>query len=59
MIPNPTTFDVASAITSDFACVNSESYISSYDFTATYCIDYTDKPTAATTAVATRTGELW
>lgn len=55
LVTHTSTFDAASAITSDFACTSSEKYFSEYDFTATYCVDYTIKPTAASTAIAYRT----
>jgi hypothetical protein len=55
LVPNTVTFDVASAVESNFACTMSES---AYDesWTYTFCMDYSDKPTAATTSLATRSG---
>lgn len=55
LVPHTETFDVASALTSDFACTTSISYIPEWDFTATYCEQYTVPPTAASTSIAYRT----
>jgi hypothetical protein len=49
------TFDIASAIESDFACTWSLSYLPEVDWTYTWCLDYSDKPTAAATSVVYRT----
>jgi len=54
LVPNPTPFDAASAVESDWACTATESYYVEYDFTATMCESYTRKPTAATTSIAYR-----
>lgn len=48
-------FDVASALESDWACTNSYSTVNP-TWTNTWCVDYSDKPTAAATALAYRTG---
>jgi hypothetical protein len=55
LVTNTATFDAASALESNFACTMSES---AYDesWTYTFCIDYSDKPTAATTSLAVRSG---
>jgi hypothetical protein len=55
LVTNTATFDVASALESNFACTMSES---AYDesWTYTFCMDYSDKPTAAATSLATRSG---
>lgn len=55
LVPHTTTFDPASALESDYACTSSYSYVSEWDYTITLCMDYTDKPTAAATAIAYRT----
>jgi hypothetical protein len=56
MVPHTTTFDASSALESVLACTLSESYWAEYDFTLTMCMDYTIKPTAATTSIAYRSG---
>ncbi|OAL45620.1 hypothetical protein IQ07DRAFT_214127 [Pyrenochaeta sp. DS3sAY3a] len=55
LVPHTTTFDVASALESDFVCTSSSSYVSEWDFTMVLCMDYTEKPTAAATSIAYRT----
>lgn len=55
LVPHTATFDPASALESDWACTSSYSYVSEWDWTMTSCEEYTDKPTAAATAVAYRT----
>jgi hypothetical protein len=52
------TFDIASALTSDFACTLSESVVSEGVWTDTFCIDYYDQPTAATTSLVYRTAAV-
>jgi hypothetical protein len=49
------TFDAASAVESNFACTWSESYVSEAGQAFTWCIDYSDKPTAAATSLVYRT----
>ncbi|OAL02161.1 hypothetical protein IQ06DRAFT_315865 [Phaeosphaeriaceae sp. SRC1lsM3a] len=56
LVPATATFDVASALESDFACTMSESPLPDLSWTYTFCVDYSDKPTAATTSVAYRSG---
>jgi hypothetical protein len=58
LIPATTTFDVASALVSDFACTMSESALDGEDWTYTFCLEYTDKPTAASTTLVYRTGAV-
>ncbi|KAF1941122.1 hypothetical protein EJ02DRAFT_313816, partial [Clathrospora elynae] len=58
LIPHNTTFDVASAIESDFVCTMSESYLAEWDYTVTICNEYTEKPTAAATSIAYRSAYL-
>jgi hypothetical protein len=55
LITPTTTFDVVSAVESDFACTWSLSYFPEVDWTYTWCLDYSDKPTAAATSVVYRT----
>lgn len=50
-----TTFDISSALVSDFACTTSYSYMSELDWTIPLCIVYTSSPTAAVTSLAYRT----
>jgi hypothetical protein len=56
LVPATTTFDIASALTSDFACTFSESVVTEGIWTDTFCIDYFDKPTATETSLVYRTG---
>jgi hypothetical protein len=58
LIPATTTFDVASALVTDFACTMSESALEGEDWTYTFCLEYTDKPTAASTTLVYRTGAV-
>jgi hypothetical protein len=58
LIPATTTFDVASALVTDFACTMSESALDGEDWTYTFCLEYTDKPTAASTTLVYRTGAV-
>ncbi|KAH6841443.1 hypothetical protein B0T12DRAFT_398772 [Alternaria alternata] len=54
LVPYTTTFDVSSALSSDFVCSYSTSYYAEWDFTLTMCEEYTVRPNAATTSVAYR-----
>lgn len=54
LVPSTATFDVTSALSSDFACTSTESYISDFDFTLTMCEEYTVRPSAAATSVIYR-----
>ncbi|KAJ5029889.1 hypothetical protein PSV08DRAFT_385118 [Bipolaris maydis] len=54
LVPPTATFDVTSALSSDFACTSTESYISAFDFTLTMCEEYTVRPSAAATSVVYR-----
>lgn len=54
LVPPTATFDVTSALSSDFACTSTESYISTFDFTLTMCEEYTVRPSAAATSVIYR-----
>ncbi|KAH7412286.1 hypothetical protein DE146DRAFT_602989 [Phaeosphaeria sp. MPI-PUGE-AT-0046c] len=56
LVPATATFDVASALESNFACTMSESPLPDLSWTYTFCIGYSDKPTAAVTSLAHRTG---
>jgi hypothetical protein len=57
LITHSATFDVASAIDSDYACTNTELVITQDWglYTQTFCQDYTEKPTASATSIAYRT----
>ena len=54
LLTSTATFNVPSAIESDWVCTMSETYFAEWDATITQCDDYTDKPTAAATSVAYR-----
>lgn len=54
LVPHTATFDVESALVSDFACTTSTSYVAEWDWTMSVCVEYTDKPTAAATSLAYR-----
>ncbi|USP78965.1 uncharacterized protein yc1106_06239 [Curvularia clavata] len=54
LVPQTASFDVTSAVVSDFACTFTESYYSEFDFTLTMCVQYTGTPSAATTSVIYR-----
>jgi hypothetical protein len=56
LVTNTATFDVVSAVESNFACTMSESALPDDSWTYTFCIDYTDKPTAAATSLVYRSG---
>jgi hypothetical protein len=56
LVTNTATFDVATALESDFACTWSQSALPDDSYTFTWCIDYDDKPTAAATSVVYRSG---
>jgi hypothetical protein len=58
LMPPTATFDVASALVSDFACTMSESPLPDTDWTYTFCLDYSDKPTAASTSLVYRTAAV-
>lgn len=54
LVPQTASFDVTSAVVSDFACTSTESYYSEFDFTLTMCEQYTGIPSAALTSVIYR-----
>ncbi|KAL6707302.1 hypothetical protein ACN47E_004290 [Coniothyrium glycines] len=54
LIPHMATFDIASALVSDYVCTTSYSYVADWDWTMTLCVDYTGSPTAAATSIAYR-----
>ncbi|KAH3996874.1 hypothetical protein HBI70_215880 [Parastagonospora nodorum] len=55
LIPATMTFDVASALVSDFACTMAYSPLPGTDWTYTFCLKYSEKPTAASTSLVYRT----
>lgn len=55
LVPQTTPFDAASALETDYACTASYSYVPEWDWTYSFCIEYTEKPTAAATSIAYRT----
>ena len=54
-LPHTTSFDVVSALQTVEACTSGWTTFTEWDWTAWDCIPYTEKPTAASTAVVYRT----
>lgn len=58
LVPQTTTFDMTSALATDYACTTSFSYISAMDWTFAICMEYTEKPVATLTSIAYRSAYL-
>ncbi|KAI8930830.1 hypothetical protein NX059_011851 [Plenodomus lindquistii] len=54
LIPQTTTFDVSSALETNWACTTTYSYRPDVDWTAIWCSEYTDKPVATITSIVYR-----